>query len=139
MNFTFKTEGFDELARALNALPEAVGKKMMREALKRAAQPIAGMARAIMARSPDAPHAAENIVIHPGRSGFSVAIGPSQDGFHYWMFQEFGTRFQSPQPAMRPAFDSQAPAALGIMGRELWQALAADASRQVRGVGGRYV
>ena len=138
MNFSLKTEGLDECARALETMPDAVGKKIMREALKNAGEPIRGMAAAIMARGADAPHAAQNVVIHVGRSGFSAAIGPTKD-FYYWLFQELGTVRHPAQPAMRPAFDSQAPNSLGIMGRELWTAIKGQAERNRAGVGGRFL
>ena len=58
-------------------------------------------------------HARSSIEVKQGRDrrGFFADVGPTRKGF--WLaFYEFGTSKQPPRPFMRPAFDSQAGAAL---------------------------
>lgn len=133
-----KVEGGEDLARKLNALPEALSKNVISAALKSGGERVRTMAAVRMKRSADPPHAADNVVMSVGRSGRSIAIGPSKS-FFYWLFQEFGTVRHPAQPALRPAFDSQAPVALGIIGEELWNALrkvAGQGSTRTSGGGG---
>jgi HK97 gp10 family phage protein len=122
MEFRFDVDGGEDLARQLSALPEAVSKKAMAAALKVAAEPIRAAAAQHMKRSADAPHAADHLSVTVGRSGHSVAIGPTKD-FFYWLMQEYGTVRHPAQPALRPAFDSEAQRALEILSDELWWAL----------------
>lgn len=133
--FTVQVDGLDQLARTLRELPQAVEKKTVSNALKAGAQPIRGMASAIMARGKDAPHAADNVGVTVGRSGHSIAIGPTKD-FFYWLFQEFGTVRNPAQPALRPAFDTHAPTALRLVGRDLWNAIEKRADTSSRTSGG---
>lgn len=57
----------------------------------------------------------------------TVGVGASRAAF-YWMFQEFGTRHQPARPFLRPAFDAQAPTALGIVGRKLGEGIEREAA-----------
>lgn len=126
--FTMRIDGGDELATRLNSLPEAVSKKVQVAALKEGGEPIRLAMAANAPRGDRTPHLADNISISVARSedrdddAFGVAVGPSKAVF--WAgFQEFGTAHQPARPFARPAFDSKAPAALGIVGQRLWDAL----------------
>jgi HK97 gp10 family phage protein len=151
VNLSF--DGGDQLARNLRALTERVEKKTVREALVKGAEPIRGMASALMTRSKrphiarpqtkrhgamGASHAAEHVEIAVGRSGHSVAIGPGKDWW-YWLFAEFGTVRMSPRPALRPAFAAQGPNTLNIVRRELWDAVQDEAAKNVGTIGGSFV
>lgn len=135
MKFSLHIEGGDELARTLASLPDAVSRKVQLEALKKAAEP---MRRAMAARAPRGdtpPHIADNIIVAVARrraetedGNATVAIGPRR-GFAYGLPLELGTRHTAAQPFARPAFDTEAPSSLGIVGQELWEALQRRARR----------
>lgn len=125
-------EGGQELAAALASLPARVSKRVVKEALTDAAEPMrASMAR-LAPRAPGAPDIADNIVVSAGRGGKdafgdvraqSVAVGPSR-GFFYGYFLEWGTSKMSPRAFMRPAFDSTAPQVINEIAPRLWTELA---------------
>lgn len=135
MNWTLRFEGGNELATRLEMLPENLSRKIMVEALQAGAQPI--QARAAQG----APRRTGRLATHIGiglarrigspqggrwrqsdETEFAVAVGPTKDVF-YGLFQEYGTRHHGAQPFMRPAFDTQSAAALGIIADRLWEAL----------------
>lgn len=137
--YAMRFEGGTELARNLNALPVAVSARICMAVLKLAAHPIQERATQLAPHAPGEPDLRDNIGISAAsRLGsteggrwrareegeFAVAIGPTKD-FFYGLFQEYGTVRHGAQPFMRPAFDSEAPKALGIIGRELWIAIRA--------------
>jgi HK97 gp10 family phage protein len=131
-------EGGAELAAALESLPKRVGRSMLVEALTDAAEPMRKRMASLAPREPGAPDMADNIIVSRSMVTIqgdgekvrndefqaSVAVGPSK-GFFYGFFQEFGTTRHSAQPFARPAFDSESQAALDLLARSLWTALAA--------------
>lgn len=132
MKVTMKFEGGLELAQALNKLPTRVSKRVIREALERAGEPMrADMARRAP-RAPGAPDIADNMVMSPARmQGISdndqaaaIKIGPEKSLF-YGLFQEFGTIHHGAQPFARPAFDAGWQKALDSVRASFWTALAA--------------
>jgi HK97 gp10 family phage protein len=135
VKFSMRVEGGEELARTLNALPEAVSRKVQLEALKKAAQPMRASMASHAPRGDQPPHIADNIGISVARrradteEGPSVVVGPVK-GFAYGLPLEYGTRHTAAQPFMRPAFDTDAPSSLGIVGQELWAALEKRARRR---------
>lgn len=126
MKVTVRFEGGDELAANLAKLSIPLSKKIMREALTEAGEPIRAMAARLAPHHPGAPDLRDHIGIGPVRSSEqgAVAVGPTRE-FYYGFFQEFGTRHNRAHAFMRPAFDIQAPKALGILGQALWRELAA--------------
>jgi HK97 gp10 family phage protein len=123
-------QGGAELARKLDALAEELSAKVVGAALVAGAQPIRNRAEQLMKRGADAPHAQEHVRVTLGKSGHSIAIGPTKS-FFYWLFQEFGTVHHGAQPAMRPAFDERGSEALGIIGQRLWAAVRAKAGGEL--------
>jgi HK97 gp10 family phage protein len=129
--WTLKLTGMEDLAKRLRALPEAVTKQVLREALKKAAEPMRAKMAVLAPVGPEAPHLASSMRISPGKAeettGVAVLVGPSRD-FFYGRFLEYGTKHMSARPFMRPAFDSEAQTALDTLGRELWYAISRGAS-----------
>lgn len=132
MKISMKIQGGAELAKALNALPVRVSKKVMREVLAVAAGPIRSGMESKAPRAPGAPDLADHIVIGNARveglidndQTAAVAIGPERS--YYWgLFQEFGTMHHGAQPFARPAFEAGVDKALSEIVRGTWTALAA--------------
>lgn len=145
-----RIEGGMELVAAIRQLPSRVGKRMLTEALKDAAEPMRERMGELAPRAPGAPDLADNIVISTTTrvantvDGFSertddqvaaVAVGPAK-GFFYGFFQEFGTIWHGAQPFARPAFDSESPQVLVVLARALWAALAGKGISRSRSVSG---
>lgn len=136
MKFTMRFDGGEDLARHLDSLRDAVSRKVKLDALKKAAEPVRERSSALAPRGDSgAPHLADDIVVAIVSSrgldvmdrgdDAAVEVGPSykpEDHF-YGYYQEHGTAFHGAQAFMRPGFDSGAPAALGVLGAELWAAI----------------
>lgn len=125
MKIAMRFEGGDELAANLAKLSMPLSKKIVREALLEAAEPIRAMAARIAPHAPGAPDLRDHIAVAPVRSSElgAVAVGPTRE-FYYGFFQEFGTKHHGAHAFMRPAFDTQAEKALGVLGKALWRELA---------------
>src|SRR4051812_777482 len=97
--------GFEELARALREVPEAVGPSEMRGALQEGAEPLAERMRQNLAPHRRTGHLADSVEIVPAKTdaGVKVAVGPSSDAF-YGRFLEFGASHQTARPWARPAW-----------------------------------
>lgn len=128
--FTVEFQGGPELARKLEALADELSVQVVGAALVAGGEPIRRRASNLMKRGTEAPHAAEHVGMTLGKSGHSIAIGPTKNYF-YWLFQEYGTVRHGAQPAMRPAFDEQGSVALGIIGQRLWAAVRASAGGEM--------
>jgi HK97 gp10 family phage protein len=133
--------GFKELENALLELPKAVGKKVLREALKKAAQPVVWDAQ-------------RNVPVLTGellgsidiratlskrqRRGRAKAgdvemfIGPSWPKGAHGHLVEFGTSKMAARPFLRPAWDANKNGVLASIGRELWIAIDKAAKRLAR-------
>lgn len=126
--FSMRMEGGDQLAANLAQLSTRLSKSILREALLDGGEPIRTLVARNAPREPGAPDLADHIVIAAVRdqeSQASVGIGPDSKQFFYDWFQEFGTARHGAQPMYRPALDEKAPAALDIIGQELWRQLTA--------------
>lgn len=132
MKFSMRVEGGNELAAALNRLSTRVSKRVMRNALETAGEPIRKGMSQLAPREAGKPDLADHMTMSPTRveglvdndQTAAIAIGPERD-FYYGFFQEEGTAFHGAQPFARPAFDSGADAALMAIMRSLWTELAA--------------
>lgn len=128
-----KFEGGAELAKTLEGLSARVSKRMLRESLEEAGEPMRKRMSQMAPREPGAPDLADNIVISTARvkqpkgseaQAAAVAVGPERR-FFYGFFQEFGTVHHGAQPFVRPAFDGGVSKVISDMARALWTALAA--------------
>ena len=126
-------EGGKELAAALGQLSDRVGKKVLKEALETAAEPMRRAMEQKAPYEPGPPDIRANIVISnlPRVSGESlgahaaaVGVGPAK-GFSYGHLQEFGTVHHAAQPFMRQSFDGTAQKVLDTLRQALWVELAA--------------
>lgn len=137
MKWSLSISGGEELAQRLIALSLAVSRRILIAALKEAAEPIRARAEMLApVSSRGGPHLNDNVMIQQvSRVGSVqggawvrndiepwVAVGPAKP-FFYGIFQEYGTKFQSAQPFMRPAFQSGGAEALAILSGRIWAAL----------------
>jgi HK97 gp10 family phage protein len=125
---TMKFEGGAELAKVFDSLSLRLGKKVLHEALREAAEPIRKAAQSFAPRGEEAPHIAQNIGIGNARPpdephAAAVKVGPVK-GFAYGLPQELGTVHHAAHPFMRPAFDLKADEALRVLGEAAWRELA---------------
>jgi HK97 gp10 family phage protein len=118
-------QGAADVAKGLNQLSTRLSRRVLRDALEEAAEPMRATASAKAPREPGAPDLAQNIVIsnaRPADGSVGIAIGPSKP-FFYGSFQEFGTSRHGAQPFMRPAFDSEVERAARTVRDAAWVAL----------------
>ena len=129
---SIKFEGGAELAKALDELSVRLGRKVMREVLTEAAEPIRARGESLAPLGKIAPHQKPSVTISiPKKSAYldlsreiaTVAIGPSHD-FPEALPVELGTVDTSAQPYMRPAFDAEHGKALQIVSDAAWRELA---------------
>lgn len=142
MKVSLTIQGGDQLARNLRALPKAVESRVVRAALREAAEPIRDQAAGLARRAAGAPDLADHIAISRGtlrgETDVAVAIGPTKEarsdqpdrtfdlqGFYL----EYGTSRQVAQPFLRPAFDSEGPGALQTLLQRLWSAISTKANQ----------
>jgi HK97 gp10 family phage protein len=146
-----RLEGFRELDRALSELPKATGKGVLRRIARGALEPMAADATA------KAPVATGKLAFHVGISekrtrrarsaparvfvdgkwrsdpatGIDMAMGPvaGQGVLSYATWVEFGTADTTPEPYMRPAWDSGAARALDYIKDHLGAAIRKAAAR----------
>ncbi len=132
-----KTQGLADLDRALGELPKATAMNVLKRIAMARLEPMAARAREL---APDDPNTQGNdlkgsIAVSAkvgryarwrgGKKANSVEIfmGPAgQNGSHappQGSLQEFGTKDQSPQPFMRPAWDEGKDALLDGIGKDL--------------------
>lgn len=107
-----EVKGFREMNELFKQLPEAVGQKVLRKALMKAAQP---MLNEVRSRTPvQRTGSGSNRTGGELQKSMKARVGRSKDAttaivrvgtpLHYGWFVEFGTEFQDPQPFMRPGF-----------------------------------
>lgn len=127
MKVGLQVVGAAELEAALAGLTRRVSKRIVREALEFAAEPMRAEAARRAPRAPGAPDLADNIVIAParaiGKEDAAVKVGPSR-GVYWGLFQELGTSRHGAQPFLRPAFENQQSKAIARVSQELWRTLA---------------
>ena len=134
-------EGAKELEKQLAKLTKATAKNQTRKALKKAAEPLANAA------SSNAPVDDGDLQgsisvgtklnkaqakIHrkvKGKDAVEVFVGSSERHAH---LVEFGTVKMSPQPFMRPAWESKQDQVLEDIGKELWKNVNAALARAAK-------
>lgn len=138
---TVTIDGLKELDQALSALPRSVGKKVARDVLRDAAEPMARTARQLAPR--DEYHLYDSIDV-------STRLNPRQRSLHredatptfQEMFvgtnnpagvqQEFGNERHGAQPFMRPAWDAEKTPTLNRIANSLWFHIEKAARRLAR-------
>lgn len=126
-----KLEGFADLDKALAELSKAAGKGVLRRTLKKAATPMADIARGLAPEGPTG-NLKQSI-------GYGTKLTKRQAGLHRKMFrddkasvegfvgandpaavqQEFGNENHAPQPFLRPAWDQDKGPLVDRLGKEL--------------------
>src|SRR5262245_34165590 len=113
MATTFKIEGLKELKDALLELPKATGTNVQKRALMKAADPLQSLAQSLAPVLTGALQRSFTTGVklsdkakadHKKTSKVEVYSGPGE--LVQARLSEFGTRFQSPRPFMRPAWDA---------------------------------
>lgn len=133
-----KIEGLKEVQTALRELPNATAKSIVRRILKKRGEPIAEAARAKVPI--DQGDLKNSITVStklsksqrkkhrkPDKNDIEVYIGPGPLPAAH--LQEFGTRKQSAQPFMRPAWDSERGNVLNGIREDLWAEIRKAAER----------
>lgn len=131
---TFRVEGGQETAAALNGLPTRVSRSVLRDALLEGAAPMRRFIAGIAPRDPGAPDLADNIILaalrkRTGDDDVSVGIGVPK-GFFYDWFLEWGTVNMGSQPFWRPGFDANVQSVIDISGKAIWRELAGRGIRR---------
>lgn len=154
----FKLEGMDELTDALEQLPKALGDRVLKRALTRAAQPVIEHAKSSAAFVDRSGALRDSIGVRPMRRkryGSEIAIGPTAPHAH---LVEFGTQSHridaapgsvlatvnavfgkevehpgaAPRPFFRPAWDVMGPTVLADLRVYVWDELRKAAERLYR-------
>jgi HK97 gp10 family phage protein len=129
MRVTVRITGLAETKSALEAIPQAMRRKTLMQALRDGAEPIAITARSIVSvRSGDL---RDSIVVSEEAKDINVGGAVPSDsatiyvGATLWRahFQEFGTAHHRAYPFMRPAFDNQGVNAKKIIEVRLMDAI----------------
>lgn len=127
---SIKIEGAKELEKTLLGLEPKLGKKIIRQAMKKAAKPIHAAARQMAPVVTGALRKSIKIrVMKRKKHRYGVVIGTAAKWFtgetFYGAFAEFGTKKQPAKPFLRPAFDAYHKDALKIFISEIRKGLAA--------------
>jgi HK97 gp10 family phage protein len=139
MDVEMKLTGFDGLEKALDDLPKATSKNVVRRVLKKRGQPFADTARQLV--PVDKGHLKKSITVGTKvaktqraevkklqAEGFvTMHIGPGQDPAAH--LQEFGSSEHPAQPYMRPAWDQNKDSVLDGMADDLWKEINKAAQR----------
>lgn len=107
--------GVEDLEKALRRMTEDVQGEHLRQATEAGAEITRAVASQLAPRSADGSHGhepgflAEHVLAEVQfthtQDRAEVHVGLHKDAFYGW-FQETGTRFQPPQPFLRPALDN---------------------------------
>lgn len=123
---TFKIEGLSELQEALQELPKATGKNVLRRALIKAGTPMAEQARAsartltkTLQRSFGVSErlASQQRKNHKKESQVEVFAGAGN--LAQAIMEEFGTVHSAANPMLRPAWDAHKRSALDSIAKDL--------------------
>lgn len=125
---SFRVEGLRELEEALNELPKATHRNVMKRVLMKAGRPIEAAAEA--AAPVFREHLRKSIEVstklsrrqrglHVKHSAVEVFVGPKN--LPQAHLQEFGTVNHSAQPFMRPAWDGNKMRALEGIKEDMWK------------------
>ena len=133
MEVAFQFDGSD-LHDGLSQLSDRVSRRIQREVLKEAAEPMRKRMSVKAPRDPSTPlDLKDEMTISNARGEdrqeVAIAVGPSKRAFH-GSFQEYGTVHHPAQPFARPAFDGGAPISLRAIVAGLWRELAARGIRR---------
>lgn len=130
-------EGLRDLEKALQQLPKANAKAVLRRTLKEAGEPVAKTARALAPEHMG--HLRESIDVstklsgrqrklHKKESPVEMFIGPGPDPAAH--LQEFGTGpGQQAQPFLRPAWDQHKSQVLDTIANRTWYEIEQTAAR----------
>jgi len=124
--WTLTVTGTNELRQTLQTLPEAIAGQVLLDSLTTAAEPMRDRMRSLAPRGAIAPHLADSITIAPVRSdavSAVIVIGPTR-AFFYGRFWEFGWKYHSAHPFMRPGYDEEAWPTVDRLRRDLWAEIA---------------
>lgn len=138
---TIRITGAREMEAVLRQLPAAIAKQALTRALRRAAEPILDEARALAPVGQESKGRVRLRTTKRGKVSVSnygklkpslrIANVPARQTPHsatvvvtvgkaFWgLFVEFGTRFMSAQPFLRPAFEAKKTDALNRLGKAL--------------------
>lgn len=132
---TMRVEGLSDLAKTLEQLSTRVSKRMLRDALTHAAEP---MRQQMSTNAPrESGQLGAHIIVSTARQSVgdagavgrnddqqaSVAVGPAKP-FFYGGMNEFGTVHIPAHPWARPAFDAEADKVPAAMSKAIWRELA---------------
>lgn len=141
MGKTFvKVEGLRELQKALQELPRATAKNVMKRVLMQAGQPVADQAESLApvktGRLQKAIGLGSKLTrrqksTSPKQSAVEVYIGVGRS-LPQGVFQEFGTINNGPQPFLRPAWDSNKMGVLEKIKDLTWTEIKKAAERIAR-------
>lgn len=136
MPITVKIRGGPETARALALLGRRSSEqKVLSQALRPGARTIADAARANAPRDTDALAKSVAIqVIRPrGSRSAALRVGHRRDDrFQRWRIShiiEYGSRYVSARPYMRPAHQANAQGAIASFGSAIWLLIAKELTR----------
>ncbi|MCM2455305.1 hypothetical protein HGO37_07910 [Rhizobium sp. CG4] len=138
---TVRIDGLKELETALSSLPRATGKKVARDVLKDAAEPMARSARQLAPK--DEYHLYESIDVSTRLNSRQRSLHRQENSQSFQeMFvgtnnpagvqQEFGNERHPAQPFMRPAWDSEKMPTLYRIANSLWFHIEKAARRLAR-------
>jgi HK97 gp10 family phage protein len=127
-----KLTGFAELEAKLKRIGPRAARKVGAKAIREAAKPIIDKAKALV---PVRTGKLEDSITYVatrarGNQQLSGKVGFKTPASRYAHFVEYGTAHNSPQPFMRPAIDSQAENSIAIMGKVMWDGVAAEAKKR---------
>lgn len=135
--FSVKVEGLKELEQALQGLPRANAKAVLRRTMKEAGEPVAKTARALapeemgyLRESIDVGTklSARQSKLHKKESPVEMFIGPGPDPAAH--LQEFGSGpGDQAQPFMRPAWDQHKVEVLDTIANRTWLEIEKTAAR----------
>jgi HK97 gp10 family phage protein len=120
---TVKVEGLDKIIKELQKLSDK-GEKAIYEYVQESAEEVKDEAKKLV--TVDRGNLKNNIIsklIHNDSIGVVFVVGAKYPKAAYAHIIEFGSRFQRPQPFLRPAADKFKNKALGIASRKLKKAL----------------
>jgi len=124
MNMNMTITGAKELERKLLGMEPKLGRKVVRQALRKAAKPILARAKALVPVVSGALKKSLKIrALKRKKHRYGVMVATSEGWFKgdefYGAFVEFGTSKMPPHPFMRPAFDAEKKNAEQIIAAEL--------------------
>jgi HK97 gp10 family phage protein len=138
-----KVEGFRELAAALEQLPKATARNVLRRTLLKAAEPIddigsslapveTGKLQRSVVAGTQLTRSQKRMAKKEGKHFAEVHVGTANP---VGIFQEFGTFKEPAQPFMRPTWDTQKDRALGRIKTDLAAEIDKSARRLAKKTG----